>query len=54
MLDHEYRAAAVVDVDHGVVWRLDRPDVAYQLMDLDGAFDARIDRVMAEIFPAVE
>ena len=54
VLDHEYRAAAVVDVDLGLAWRRDRSDVAYQLMDLYAAYDSRIDRVMADIFPAVE
>ena len=54
VLDHEFRAAAVIDVDLGFAWRRDRSDVAYQLMDLYAAYDSRIDRVMADIFPAVE
>jgi hypothetical protein len=54
VLNHKHEAAAVVDVDLGVAWRRERPDTAYELMDLYAAHASRIDRVMAEVFPAVE
>jgi len=54
VLDSECAAAAVVDVDRGVSWRRDRPAVAYELMELYARYRSRIDRVMSNVFPAVE
>jgi hypothetical protein len=54
VLDHEEQAAAVVDVDVGVAWRRERPGAALQLMELYEMHSSKIDRVMAEVFPAVE
>jgi hypothetical protein len=54
VLDHEEQAAAVVDIDVGVAWRRERPGVALQLMELYESHSSKIDRVMAEVFPAVE
>lgn len=54
MLDHEHRPAAVVDVDQGVAWRREQPGIAYDLIELYAEHESQIDRVMADVFPAVE
>lgn len=54
VLDHERKPVSVTDVDLGFAWRRDRPNMTYNLMELYVAYDSHIDRVMAEVLPAVE
>ena len=54
VLDHRQRAFTVIDVDLGLGWRRDRPAMTYRLTELYSSYGSRIDRVMADVLPAVE